>query len=133
MVASSTDLRAAAEAAREALGPWRDTAQALRSAVDGLLGAAASIEGAQRGAGDLAARLALATERFGGLDEGLARTLRALQEALGGYQRQIAEFVSGLDQGLQKSVGGLLAVAQSLEDSVEEIGGARPQRAAGRP
>jgi len=131
MTAAGTDLRAAAEAARDALGPWRDTAQALRGAVDGLLGAAASIEAAQRGVGDLSTRLAQATERFGGLDEGLARTLRTLQEALGGYQRQIAEFVSGLDQGLQKSVGGLLAVAQSLEDSVEEIGGARPQRRVG--
>ncbi|WP_191085607.1 coiled-coil domain-containing protein [Roseococcus microcysteis] len=130
MSAATTDLRTAAEAARDALGPWRDTAQALRSAVDGLLGAAASIEAAQRGASDLSARLAQASERFGGLDEGLAKTLRALQEALGGYQRQIAEFVSGLDQGLQKSVGGLLAVAQSLENSVEEIGGARPQRRA---
>jgi uncharacterized phage infection (PIP) family protein YhgE len=131
MLAATTDLRAAAETARDALGPWRDTAQALRGAVDGLLGAAASIEAAQRGAGDLSTRLTQATERFGGLDEGLARTLRALQEALGGYQRQIAEFVSGLDRGFQKSVGGLLAVAQSLEDSVEEIGGARPQRRAG--
>lgn len=131
VAAATVDLRAAAEAARDALGPWRDTAQALRSAVDGLLGAAAAMEAAQRGAGDLSVRLAQATERFGGLDEGLARTLRALQEALVGYQRQIVEFVSGLDQGLQKSVSGLLAVAHSLEDSVEELGGERPQRRAG--
>ena len=131
MSAATTDLRTAAEAARDALGPWRETAQALRSAVDGLMGAATSMEAAQRSASDLSARLAQTSERFGGLDEGLAKTLRALQEALGGYQRQIAEFVSGLDQGLQKSVGGLLAVAQSLEDSVEEIGSARPPRRGG--
>jgi hypothetical protein len=132
MSAATTDLRAAAEAAREALGPWRDTAQALRSAVDGLLGATASIEVVQRSAGDLSARLAHAADRFGGLDEGLARTLRALQDALGGYQRQIGEFVSGLDQGLQKSVSGLLAVAQSLEESVEDMTDIRAQRGSGR-
>lgn len=131
MSAATIDLRAAAEAARDALVPWGDTIEALRSAADGLLGAAATMEAVQRDAGDLSVRLAQATERFGGLDEALARTLRALQEALFGYQRQIVEFVSGLDQGLQKSVSGLLAVAQSLEESVEELGDERRQRRTG--
>jgi ABC-type transporter Mla subunit MlaD len=130
---ATTDLRGAAEAAREALGPWRETAQALRGAVDGLLSAAASVEAAQRGAGDLSARLTQASERFGGLDEGLARTLRALQEALVGYQQGIAKFVVDLDQGLSRSVSGLQSIAQGLQDSVEEIGDALPpRRASGR-
>lgn len=130
---ATADLRGAAEAAREALGPWRDTAQALRGAVDGLLSAAASVEAAQRRADDLSARLTQAAEGFRGLDEGLARTLQGLRDGLAGYQRQIADFVTGLDQGMQKSIGGLHAIAQSLQDSVEEIGGGPgPRRSGGR-
>jgi hypothetical protein len=133
MSATAADMRAAAEAARDALGPWRDTALALRAAVDGLLNAAASIDAAQRGAGDLARRLAQATEGFEGLDGALTATLLGLRDGLDGYRRQIAEFVASIDQGLQKSVSGLHAIATSLQDSAEEIAEARPPRITGRP
>jgi DNA anti-recombination protein RmuC len=115
------DLRFAAEAAREAISPWRDTAQALRAAVDGLLTAATAMEVGQRGAAELTTRLAAVSDRFGGLDTSLAGTLRVLQEALAGYQTAIAQFVAGVDTGLEKSVGQLAAVAKSLQDTAEEL------------
>lgn len=119
--AATGDLRTAAEAARDALAPWRDTAQALRTAVDGLLTAASAMEAGQRGAADLTARLAAASDRFGGLDQNLAATLRVLQESLAGYQAAIAQFVTGIDTGLEKSVSQLAAVAQSLQETAEEL------------
>lgn len=128
LASGSSDLRAAAEAARDALSPWRETAQALRSAVDGLLGAAAAMEATQRAADDLADRFGKAADRFAGLDEGVARTLQALQEGLLGYQRQIAVFVTGLDTGLGNSVKGLSAIAKSLEETAEELTDARQSK-----
>ena len=122
---ASGDLKATAEVARDALAPWRETAKALSITADGLLTAAASIEASQRGATDLTARLGAAAERFSGLDENLARTLRALQDGLSGYQREIERFVKDLDSGLQKSVNGLSAVAKSLEESVEDLSDGR--------
>lgn len=122
---ASGDLKAAAEVAREALAPWRETAKALSTAADGLVTAAASIDASQRGATDLTTRLGAAADRFSGLDDSLARTLRALQEGLSGYQREIERFVKDLDAGLQKSVNGLSAVAKSLEDSVEDLSDGR--------
>lgn len=115
------DLRFAAEAAREAISPWRDTAQALRAAVDGLLTAATAMEVGQRGAAELTTRLAAVSDRFGGLDTSLAVTLRVLQESLAGYQTAIAQFVTGVDTGLEKSVSQLAAVAKSLQDTAEEL------------
>ena len=67
--ASAADLRAAAEVARAALVPWRDTAEALKGAVDGLVGASATMETMLRGANELSERLGKATDRFAGLDK----------------------------------------------------------------
>ncbi|HEY4251091.1 MAG TPA: hypothetical protein VGM87_07815 [Roseomonas sp.] len=130
LATAATDLRATADAARQALTPWRETAEVLRGSADSLLGATAALEATQRGAAELAERFGQAADRFAGLDDGLARTFIALRDGLSGYRQQVEQFVTGLDQGFAKSVHGLQAIAQSLEDTAEELAGERPRRPA---
>ena len=121
LASTAADLREASRSSRAAVEPWREAADALRKSADAIVGASLGIQAAQTGVGDLADELGKASERFVGVDKSLAGTLSALSGALQGYQREIADFHSKMDSGLQRSVESLTGVAMSLEGMVEDL------------
>jgi uncharacterized phage infection (PIP) family protein YhgE len=121
LLTSAADLRASSEAARESTTQLQDVAQTLRAALDGLRSAADALEIGQRGSDLLAKSMGVAADRFEGLDQNLAATLRGLNDSLSGFRQQITAFVSDIDTGLSNSVRGLTAVASNLESAAEQL------------
>lgn len=121
LLTSAADLRAAGEAARDSTTQLRDVAQTLRSALEGLRSAADALETGQRGSDLLAKSMGSAADRFEGLDQNLAATLRGLNDGLSGFRQQITTFVSDIDKGLSRSVESLSAIASSLDESAEQL------------
>jgi hypothetical protein len=128
--ASAADLRAASEAARETTSPLREVAELVRGALEGLRQAADAMENSQRGSDLLAKGMVVATDRFEGLDENLALTLRRLNEGLSDFRQQITDFVSDIDKGFSRSVESLSAIASSLDDTAEQLVDAGVKRSA---
>lgn len=127
---TAADLRVVAETARQALAPWRETADALRGASEGLRGTATGLADTLRLIGELSQRVTQAADRFGGVDATMAQTVEKLKDGVIDYQREIADFVTKMDQGLAKSVNGLGAFGKAIEDALEEIADLQKRKAA---
>lgn len=121
LVAGAADLRAAGQAARDAVTPLQEVSQAVREAMAGLSGTATAITLALDGTAQLAERIGAAGDRFQGVDEALTSVLRSLTDGLNEFREQITRFVADIDRGFAKSVGELSAVANSLEETAEEL------------
>ena len=130
LLTTAADLRAGGEAVRESTTQLRDVTQTLRAALEGIRNAADALESGQRGSDLLAKSMGTAADRFEGLDQNLAMTLRGLNEGLNGFRQQITAFVSDIDKGLSRSVEGLSAIASSLDESAEQLVDARGKRVA---
>jgi ABC-type transporter Mla subunit MlaD len=105
-------------------------AELVRGALEGLRQAADAMENSQRGSDLLAKGMVVATDRFEGLDENLALTLRRLNEGLSDFRQQITDFVSDIDKGFSRSVESLSAIASSLDDTAEQLVDAGVKRSA---
>ena len=69
----------------------------------------------------MAGRLATAAGRFEGIDQALAKVVAELSDALGGYQRQVIEFHTGMDKGLASSLNSLNGMVTSLDDTLQDL------------
>jgi hypothetical protein len=124
---AANHMREAAHSALTAIEPWRDGADALRRSVSAYVDAADAINRAQTGSEELIRQLSASAQSFAGVDASLAKTLAALTNGLDSYHRQIADFHSKMDGGLQRSVESLTGVAMSLEGMVEDLTERPPQ------
>jgi ABC-type transporter Mla subunit MlaD len=130
LTSTAASLNEAGASARDAARPLQAVAEALTTAMAGLNAVTTSMTAAQNQADALGARLGAAAERFDRVDASLASTLRALTEALGGFQQQITGFIRDMDQGLARSVTNLTSVAKSLEETIEDLTEKKPARPA---
>ena len=126
LAAASADLRAAGENARNAVRPLEEVARTIEASAIGLASAGSALTEGLRGGSELAARLATTSDRFEGLDRGIATTIDALVDGLGSYQREIAKFVGDIDSGMSNNVRGLERLVKSLDDSIQDLVDERP-------
>lgn len=108
---------ASAMTAAEALN---EAARRLAPLNDGLAGAVGRLDDAGRQAAALAGQLDAAVGRFGGLDDSLARTLTALQEALRGFASQIQDYARQTSDEMAKGVTHLASAIEELKDALPE-------------
>lgn len=121
LVATSTDLRAAGEAARGSVEPLAQAAQSVGRALDQIAGAAQRLESTQIAAERLSNTVTEAAGRFEGLDRSLAEVLSGLQTGLEGFTRQVAEVVTQTDENLAKAATQLGHLVKDLNNAIEDF------------
>lgn len=125
---ASADIKAAGQAMRAAADPVASTARALTTGIEQMTGTAQRLQASAESAGRLVTSLDQASNRFAGLDRDLASTLEALQKGLQSFQSNIVDFVSKTDSNLGKSVTGLHALVSMIEQAIEDLAPALPER-----
>lgn len=120
--AGAADLRRTAEAAQAATTRLVPLASSLGSAADRIGSAAQSFEAAQAGAEKLSQDVAVAAQRFEGVDRSLATTLSGLGSALDEFRRNIQEFVGDTNRDLAEAAGHVTAMVRALEGTLEDFG-----------
>jgi hypothetical protein len=130
LAATAADLRTAGEAVRLAAEPLGRTAEAVRITLGSVDAVATTLQTAQRQTDTLATRMEAASDRFEGLDEGIAKTIRELGGQIDLLQKRNMDYVRQMDEGLAKTVrsleGAAHALNETLPDLVEELGKRRP-------
>jgi uncharacterized protein YoxC len=125
ITASAADLRAASEAARASVQPLRDVSQSVTNSIEQIGGAARRIEAANEGAQSLSHALAVAAQRFDGIDGKLGDVVAKLQSGIDRFARDVSDFVAKTDANLAKAVTHLNASINQLVDALEDH---RPQQ-----
>ena len=117
--AGAADLRRTAEAAQAATTRLVPLASSLGSAAERIGSAALSFEAAQTGAEKLFQDVAVAAQRFEGVDRSLATTLSGLGSALDEFRRNIQEFVANTDGNLSRATTHISGWIKDLDETLQ--------------
>lgn len=121
LASSAADLKAAGAAAKDAVQPLQNVAERMRETMGQVNTAAGQLQALQAAAGSLAEQLSQAAGRFEGVDQGLARTLDALQTGLQGFTSQVRSFVIDTDTNLAKATNQLGSAVKELDDTLNDF------------
>ena len=116
----AVDLRAASQAASNAMGPLAVGVQNISRAIEQVSGVSQRFEATQIASGQLIESLKTATDRFAGVDQQLARVMKELQGGLESYSQEVARCVKETDQGLAKAVTQLHQLVSDLQMTIED-------------
>ena len=131
--AGATDLRRTAEAAQAATTRLVPLASSMGSAAERIGSAAQSFEAAQAGAERLSQDVAVAAQRFEGVDRALAGTVASLSSALDEFRRHIQQFVGDTNRDLAEAAGHVATMVRALEETLEDFGLERRAATNGNP